>query len=479
MKVLLVNPNRMRPVVAPLALEYIVQGLRGEGIEYDILDLAFSEDPRADIARYFSGNSPAAIGVTVRNTDDCYYLSGDFVLERTKEITDEIRRHTDVPLILGGVGFSAMPEAVISYLKADFGIVGEGEEAFPRLLRALRGDGDLSEVPGLIYRTEDGLVRNPIRYIDLGERNLSHRGAVDNLRYFCEGGMAGFETKRGCDRRCIYCLDPVSKGRWVRLRPPEDVADEIERLLSMGITHFHTCDSEFNVPEFHAVAVCEELVRRGLGDKIKWYAYASPRPFSEELASLMKRAGCVGIDFGVDHGDEGMLERLGRDFGPEALEKAVGLCRRYGIVCMFDLLLGGPGETGNTLRGAIEQMLRLAPDRVGVALGVRLYPNTRLAELVVEEGFTPENPNLRGQVDDNPDWLRPVFYLSRDLGENPAEYVGGIIRGDKRFFFPSREDIRRNYNYNENQVLVEAIQRGYRGAFWDILRRLAEGEGAG
>jgi len=476
MKILLVNPNRLRPVVAPLALEYIAQGLREEGIEFDILDLAFSRDIREDVARYFSRNSPAAVGVTVRNTDDCYYLSGDFVLERTKEITDEIRRHTDAPLILGGVGFSAMPEAILRYLDADFGIVGEGEEALPQLLRSLRGDGDISQVSGLVYRTEDGFVRNPVRYMDLGGRTLSRRGAIDNLRYFCEGGMAGFEAKRGCDRRCIYCLDPVSKGRRIRLRPPEDVADEIERLLSMGITHFHTCDSEFNVPEHHAMAVCEELVRRGLGEKVRWYAYAAPHSFSDELASLMRKAGCVGIDFGVDHGDEGMLERLGRDFGPEALEKAVGLCRRYGIVCMFDLLLGGPGETRKTLRRAVERIRKLAPDRVGVALGIRLYPGTGLAKLVVEEGFSPENPNLRGQVADNPDWLRPVFYLSQDLGEDPAEYAAGVIGGDRRFFFPSPEDVKRNYNYNENQVLVEAIRRGYRGAFWDILRRLADWE---
>ena len=85
MKVLLVN--RMRPVVAPLALGYIAQGLSEEG--YDILDLAFSEDPRAEVDRYFSLNSPTAVGITVRNTDDCYYLSGDFVLEREKRRLSE------------------------------------------------------------------------------------------------------------------------------------------------------------------------------------------------------------------------------------------------------------------------------------------------------------------------------------------------------------------------------------------------------
>jgi len=479
MKVLLVNPNRMRPVVAPLALEYIAQSLDEEGIGYDILDLAFSEDPRAEVSRYFSLNSPTAVGVTVRNTDDCYYLSGDFVLDRVKEITDEIRRSTDAPLILGGVGFSAMPEAVLRYLDADFGIVGEGEEALPQLLKSLRGEGNASEVSGLIRRAGDGFARNPVRYIDLSERTLSYRGAIDNLRYFREGGMAGFESKRGCDRNCIYCLDPVSKGRKVRLRPPEDVADEVERLLSMGVTHFHTCDSEFNMPEHHALEVCEEFVRRGLGKKIRWYAYASPRPFTDELASLMRRAGCVGVDFGADHADEGMLEKLGRDFGPEEVERAVRLCKKYGIVCMCDLLLGGPGETEESLRTTVERMRRFAPDRVGVALGVRLYPGTILADIVYQEGFTPKNPNLKGKVVGNPDWLLPVFYLSENLGKDPARYLAEVVGGDRRFFFPSPEDLGRNYNYNDNQILVRAIGKGYRGAFWDILRRLSEGEGPG
>ena len=102
---------------------------------------------------------------------------------------------------------------------------------------------------------------------------------VRQSRYFAHGGQAGFESKRGCPAACLYCADPVAKGRRLRLRPPTAVADEIAALLAQGIDHLHTCDCEFNLPPEHAIAVCEELIRRGLGRQLRWYAYCAPAPF--------------------------------------------------------------------------------------------------------------------------------------------------------------------------------------------------------
>ena len=127
----------------------------------------------------------------------------------------------------------------------------------------------------------------------------------------------------------------------------------------MGIDHLHFCDSEFNIPEDHARDICLELMRRGLGDKIRWYAYASPVPFSQELAALCRKAGCAGIDFGVDSGSDGMLRRLGREFSVADLSRTAEVCHHEGIVFMYDLLLGGPGETRESMRETIETMKRL------------------------------------------------------------------------------------------------------------------------
>jgi len=290
------------------------------------------------------------------------------------------------------------------------------------------------------------------------------RSWVDNRRYFREGGQVGIETKRGCPGQCIYCADPIAKGKEIRTRPAKAVVDELERLLEQGIDHIHTCDSEFNPPQWHASQVCKEIIRRDLGDRLRWYAYCSPVPFSRELARLMRRAGCVGINFGVDNGDEEMLRRLRRGFTPDDIFDAARSCQEAGIAVMFDLLLGSPGETRESIARTIELMQRAEPDRVGVALGVRVYPGTELADLVLQE--EPIEGLLGGD-----DVSEPFYFLEPRIASFAFELLDDLIGDDRRFFFfdPSKPD--RDYNYDDNQRLVDAIAKGYRGAYWDILRR--------
>jgi hypothetical protein len=122
----------------------------------------------------------------------------------------------------------------------------------------------------------------------------------------------------------------------------------------------------------------------------------------------------------------------------------------------------------------------MSPDRVGAALGIRIFPGTRLAGVVRQSGPLESNRNLHGAVVGNERLFRPVFYVSAELGEDPAQYLEELIGGDQRFLFmkpPQARDT--NYNYNDNTRLVEAIRQGYRGAFWDILRRVSEGAGTG
>jgi len=139
---------------------------------------------------------------------------------------------------------------------------------------------------------------------------------------------------------------------------------------------------------------------------------------------------------------------------------------------MFDLLLGGPGETWDSVRETVELMKRLEPDRVGVSLGVRVFPGTGLADFVLGEGPLEANPNVRGAL--TPDFVAPAFYLASALGDDAASHLRELVGGDPRFFTPSTRDTQ-DYNYNRNQVLVDAIRQGHRGAFWDILRRKAQG----
>jgi len=333
---------------------------------------------------------------------------------------------------------------------------GEGEFAITELAAKIERREEWRDIPNLVFRKDAEWRRNPPTSNSLSELPSMTREWPDNRRYFNEGGQAGFETKRGCTGQCVYCADPLAKGNRTRVRPPEAVADELERLLELGIDHLHTCDAEFNMPPWHALAVCGEMERRGLGERLRWYAYCAPFPFSLELAKAMRRAGCVGINFGTDNGDPAMLKRLGRSHTPGDILNATRWSKESGMAVMLDLLLGSPGESRESLTRTIELMKRAGPDVAGVSVGVGVYPGTRLA----------------AQLGGNQDSREPWFHLEPAVAPFVFDLLDELIGDDPRFLYfdPGRPE--RNYNYNANQRLAEAIRKGHRGAYWDILRRL-------
>lgn len=473
--IVLINTNGMKPPVAPIGLDYLADALRREGQEPELLDLCFADDLRGEIDGFFRARKPALVGLTFRNSDDCFWPSGKSFVPRLAEITSHVRRATDAPVVVGGNGFSFFPQAILSATGADYGIVGDGESALPRLLKAVQGKGRFEDVSGLVRRGRgEQWISNPPVREELPTVG-SPRSFVDNRRYFREGGQMGLETKRGCDGACIYCVDPLSKGSRLRLRPPQAVCDETEALLAQGIDVLHLCDAEFNRPPAHAMEVCRAIAARGLAGRVRWYAYLSITPFSRELAAAMRRAGCVGINFGADHARDDVLAAYGRGHRRADIADAVRWCHDEGITVMLDLLLGGPGETRESVRETIDFMKAIGPDCVGAALGVRVYPGTEFERRVLAEGDPASNPNLRRvgpPVASGEPMMQPTFYISAALGDRPAQAVCELIGGDPRFFEPMDEQTTANYNYNDNRPLAEAIARGARGAYWDILRRM-------
>jgi len=474
----LINTNRMTPPIGPLGVEYVAGAAARAGASVDVVDLCLADDPDAALADAFSRREPRLVGLSFRNVDDCFWPSAQSFLPELKRTVDRLRELTAAPIVLGGVGFSIFPERIVERSGCDFGIRGDGEAAIGHLLDELGGKRRFDRVPGLVWRRDGEVVSNGPAWPEPLSLPTA-RDAIDNAAYFRRGGQAGVETKRGCNRGCIYCADPLAKGTALRLREPAEVADEVASLLARGVDVLHTCDSEFNVPVEHARAVCDELIRRGLGQRVRWYTYMAVLPFDEDLADRMRRAGCVGINFTSDAAAECMLQCYRQSHRREDIARAVGLCRAHGMAVMLDLLLGGPGETPETLAESIAFFKQVEPDCVGAALGMRIYPGTGAAEVVAAEGPMADNPSLRRRYDGPVDLLEPTFYISSALGDRPAGLVRELIAGDQRFFEPLEEPgaaeaggVDGDHNYNQNDALVQAIADGQRGAYWDILRHL-------
>jgi len=464
--VVLINSNVSKPPVSPVGLEYIGETLIDADVPLRVSDLSFESDWKACLQRELQEYEPLAIGLSVRNTDDCSFATRKSFLPWINDLVAELRKLTDAPVFLGGNGFSTLPEIVLEATTADAGIAGDGEEAFLALVRSLQNGESFNHLPNLVYWHEGKVICNPRAYVDPRYLPIPRRRIFDNRRYEQLGAMVGIETKRGCPQRCIFCADPLVKGNKLRLRPPEIVVQELKDLADQGVSWLHTCDSEFNLPIEHAKDICRAIIQGGLGNRIRWYCYCSPVPFDEELADLMNIAGCAGINFGVDSLCDEQLYRLGRIHSSEDVQKLVSLLRSKGMNYMLDLLAGGPGETVDTLRTTINRAKEFNVPLVGIAAGIRVYPDTPLGKAIADGriigGLHPAA---------TPAPHEPIFYLSPLLGDNVPALIEHLANNDPRFLFLAAPAEKGSCNYADDEGLSHLIRQGARGAYWDIIRK--------
>ncbi|MFI1645405.1 tryptophan 2-C-methyltransferase [Streptomyces avidinii] len=469
--VLLVNPNKVHPPIAPYALDVLTTSLEAADFEVEVVDLTFHrEDWKSCLSEYFGARSPVLVGVTIRNTDTVYAFEQRPFVGEHKEIITEIRRLTDAPIVGGGIGFSSMPFALVDYFGIDFGVKGPGEQIICDLADALVTGRDTDTVGGLIRNTPEGVTRVPPPALTLpGRRAVAaplsagqfedrtwqvdrsgmyvrrsgtpHK--VDNLLYYQRGGLAGILTKNGCTYRCSHCVEPDAKGIRTGRRDVAAVVDEMQSLAAQGVLDQHTTDSEFNLSISHAKNLLREIVRRKHSDAgnplnaLRLWVYCQPSPFDEEFAELLAAAGCRGVNVGSDHVRGDMLSgwkitEKGTTYYTFAdTERLVRLCHANGMLTMVEALFGMPGETPQTMRECVDAFMALDATVTGFSLGLRLFPHTPLGIAMAErcDGVRTV-PGLQSNTATEPIVLKP---LSRCSG--PVEY-------ERQFMFDASGNFR-------------------------------------
>ncbi|MGW8320379.1 MAG: hypothetical protein ACWGSD_02380, partial [Thermodesulfobacteriota bacterium] len=212
MDILFINPNRVQPPVAPLAMDSIGEALQTRGMRARVVDLCCQSPsgtrmPESHLRDLDVGNVDAVL-LTVRNIDDAYYFSQAPFLPQFRALVQSVRETLQRPIILGGCGFSIAPEPILRFLGGDLGVAGAQERDLLHLLASLGNEDAYPEIPGLVWREGDRIRSNPPSPPTMHEDFFSPRRTVNNFDYFQKGGMVGLETKRGCDGLCRYCVDP-------------------------------------------------------------------------------------------------------------------------------------------------------------------------------------------------------------------------------------------------------------------------------
>jgi radical SAM superfamily enzyme YgiQ (UPF0313 family) len=396
--IVVANREQFPEPAFPVGALYVAGAVEAAGGRARVFDAGLHRRPVAALRADLTASRPDVVGVSLRNADNAAWPCTRTYTDWYARVVAAVRQAApEARLVLGGPAFSIFPRELRRALLVADGIVGDGEVA-AQLLAGGRLPAGVSELP-----LEDlGGVRLP----------------GDLAAVFADAGRyrtAGVQTARGCPHRCIYCTYPRLEGARLRRRPPEAVADEMERLrLELGVTEQFIVDSSFNADEEHMATVCEELHRRRgrpgapLGD-VSFSCYLQPRVGDRDVFGLLRAAGCTSVDLGVDTAAEALLPGLGKSFTVADLRLATSAAKAAGLDVCHSLLFGGPGETPSTVDETVRVTDELAPTAVVAMVGLRIYPGTALAGLARSAGVIGEREPL----------LEPRFYAAGRLAGDP------------------------------------------------------------
>lgn len=406
MRILFVSANTEQVSLPslPLGLGCVATATERAGHEVKLVDLMDQTDTLPAIRAAVEGFRPDIIGISVRNIDDQAMENTRFLLDQAKGVVADCRAVSDARIVLGGAGFSLLPEAVLAYLGVEMGIQGEGEKAFTTLLDHLERGADLSRVPGL-YLPGQGLQGERAFTKDLDEFPLPD----DHLLGAADAGnadmMISVQTRRGCPMDCSYCSTATIEGRRLRKRSPEAVVEWIARRRRAGFKKFMFVDNTFNVPAPYARELCRVLAKEGLD--ISWACIIYPGVGDRDLVKDMAEAGCTEASLGFESGSDRMLASMNKRFDKKVVREFSKMLADHGISQMGFQLLGGPGETRESVMESFNLVDSLPLDLVKLSIGVRIYPHTALARTAVDEGVIAPDDDL----------LQPRFYIQKGLEE--------------------------------------------------------------
>jgi len=441
MKILLISSNiASTPYpVYPLGLSMVASSLQKAGHEirlFDFLASGRSMQAFVDKIREFT---PEMIGVSIRNIDNVNLLHEQRYIDVVKDIVREARNASSAKIILGGSGFSIIPEAVLRETGADYGIVGEGETSLVDFAnKAAKGLYPSDK----ILCSQTRLTASEIPPAFYESRIMDY--------YLQSGNMASVQTKRGCVHACVYCSYPLLEGNQLRPREVKTAVDDIEILLSKHkAKYIFFTDSLFNDDQGHYLSVLEEMKKRDI--VVPWTAFFKPQRFEPEVVSLMKETGLMAAEIGADASTDTALNGLGKSFTFEDVITCNDLFAGYKISTAHYFMFGCPGETKHTVLEGIENIKSLKKTVSFIFMGIRILPHTPLAELARKEGIISSGQDL----------LEPVYYIAPGVDRKWLEdTLTTAFRGIRNCVFPP--DLL-------DSSLAFMHKLGYSGSIWDML----------
>jgi len=374
MRTLLVNPPYpfSEIPILPMSLSYLAGVLEHNGHEVHILDLLVSRYSKEKIKNKIEEYQPDIVGVTSVTLN--YPVASD-ILKYTKSVDK------DIITIIGGPHVTFAPvETLTEAPWIDIVVKGEGEMTMLDIVSGKK----LADIDGIAYR-DSGIKITPERRLieNLDELPPPAKHLFPLSRYLALDVHASILTGRGCPFNCIFCVGSKMGGRRVRYRNPKLIVDEVEQAVASGFREINFEDDHLTLNHQHLNALCDEIIARGL--KFNWSAFSRVDTVNPEILRKMKQAGCTWLLYGVESGNQEILDIIKKKITLEKVKEAVGMAKEAGINIIASFIIGLPGETVETLK----QTMHFAQG-LGTSYGFNVlspFPGTEVREKAAEYGI--------------------------------------------------------------------------------------------
>ncbi len=346
-----------------IGLAYIAAVLRDHGFNLKIVDAYVNNYGLKELLELIADYQPEIIGISVLTP------SAEVVYGISRAIH---ARWQNIKIVMGNMHASLFAEEILNNNFADYIVHGEGELTFLNLVRSIETGIGASDVCGISFRKDGQVVHNgsaqPIDDLDglplpawdlfpMDKYSTDPRTEVKK----CQVEMQILAT-RGCPNQCTFCSSRTERslGTKYRMRTPKLVVDEMEYLYDQyGSRVFSFMDLAFPLVRNHAIELCDEIIARGLHNKISWVTECRVKPLDQELLYKLKKAGCVRINFGIESGNDHILQELKKNFTVEDVRQAVTMASKAGIEADGMFMIGLPNETEETIKMTIKFAISL------------------------------------------------------------------------------------------------------------------------
>ncbi len=401
MRVLLINPagyeskykkhKLIRYTAIPLGLAYIAAVLEKAGHKPIVLDAAAYQMDRKTFELFIRRAKPDAVALAA------FTPSFSYAADHAQIVKDHF---PDVPVIIGGYHVTFLPEQSLKLAPAiDYVIRGEGDYTTTNLINALENnEPNISEIPGISYRENGKIKHTPDAPLikNLDELPFPARHLFPNEHYHFFGSSlkgTSMVSSRGCSRRCSFCcITQFYNHRW-RARTPINVIKEMIHIHeNYGSTIIGFMDDCFALNKKRLFEMCNMMRKYGVVDNICWGSALRVDTLNFEILNQMRKAGCAMLFFGVESGNQQVLDNVQKGTTVKMIEDAFKWARRLGIDTIASLALGLPGDTFESCLKTIEWVKNKLRPTFVVWAAATPYPGTPFFEECLEKGWLKEIP---------------------------------------------------------------------------------------